>query len=115
MTVDAALLAAVAGLVILLLNALITKLDASPNLKSVVAVVLAGVTAIGANVANVHGVVDLKSTLLVGLTALIAAAGHKWSWASGIEQVVAKKTANTGLGGSGNVVVVHGPNDPNFK
>lgn len=113
MTVDAALVALIAGIVIPLLNALLTKLTASPDLKSLVAVVLAAVTAVAASVADVHGAVSVKAMGLVFLLTLVSATGHRFTWLSPVENAVARKTANAGVGGHP-VDVVHGPNDPHF-
>lgn len=114
LTVDAGLVAAVAGILIPLLNTLLTKLTASPLLKSIVAVVLAGVTAVAAAVAGVSGATDVKGLALVFLLALVSAAGHRFTWLSGVENWLARTFPNRGLGSGPPVQVVHGPTDPTF-
>lgn len=75
MTIDAALVGLAVGFLIPLANALVVKFSATPVVKSLVGVVLAGLTAVGAWVADVHGVVTVKQIALVALTAIVAAGG----------------------------------------
>jgi uncharacterized protein YacL len=114
LTVDAGLVALVAGILIPLLNTLLTKLTASPLLKSIVAIVLAGITAVGAAVAGVSGATDVKGLVIVFLLALVSAAGHRFTWLSGVENWLARKFPNKGVGSGPAVQVVHGPTDPTF-
>lgn len=75
MTIDAALVGLAVGFLIPLVNAAIVKFSASPAVKSLVGVALAGLTGVGAWVANIEGVVTVKQIAIVALTAIVAAGG----------------------------------------
>jgi hypothetical protein len=75
MTIDAILVGTGVGFLIPLANAIVTKANASPAVKSVVGCALAGLTAVGAWVANVEGVVTVKQIGAVALAAIISAGG----------------------------------------
>lgn len=99
MKVDASLVALGAGFLIPLLTAFVTKPTANAWLKSAIAVVLAGVSAVGAKVADVHGAVNVKQLAAVGALALVAAGGARLSTLLGtIEDWLSAKTAKWGLG-----------------
>lgn len=100
LTVDAALVAMIASLIIPLLNVLLTKLTASGVLKSIVAVVLAAVTTFAAAIAGVSGVVSVRDVIVVFLLTLVGAAGQRFTWMSPLERYLALKFPNTGLGGA---------------
>lgn len=77
MNIDAttALTVAAAGVLIPLVVAVLTKAGGSPVVKSVVSVVLAGLTAVGAHLADVKGLGDWKGVLVAGIAASVAAGG----------------------------------------
>ena len=70
-----ALTVAAAGAAIPLVVAFLTKLKTSPLVKSLVSVLLAGLTAVGAHLADVKGLNDWKAVLAAGIAASVAAGG----------------------------------------
>lgn len=99
MKVDASLVALACAFLIPLVGTVLTKPTANAWLKSGVAVVLAGLTAVGAKVADVHGAVSVKQLAAVGALALIGAGGARLSTLIGTaEDWLSAKTAKWGLG-----------------
>ncbi len=89
-----------AGVVIPFLVALLTKLRAHGLVKAAVALVLAGLTGLGAYVANVDGSHTWKGALTAFVLALLAAGASRVTVTGGLDTAVAAKTPTFGLGKS---------------
>lgn len=98
MTTDVVLVVLIAGLLVPVLNALLTKATASPALKSIVATLLAGIAAVIARITEAGDVTTLKELVVVfGLT-LATAGGLRLAATSHLENAVGNRTQDLGLG-----------------
>lgn len=97
MTVDITLVTAAIGILIPLLNALVTHIKASGAMKSAVAVVLATLGSIATWATGITGNVSVKQLVFVAIGALAVAGGARVSFLSGVEGLVAS-TVPGGLG-----------------
>jgi hypothetical protein len=88
MTIDIALVTSAIGVLIPLLNALVSHVDAKGAVKSGVAVVIAALGSIATWATGVVGNVSLKQLAVVAIGALFAAGGSRISWLSNVEALV---------------------------
>lgn len=96
--VQAALVIAVIGVLMPLANAILTKPSASDTVKSIVSVFLAGLGAVSAALANVHGTTSVKGIVIVFVGGAVAAGGLKWAWLEKVEDWLRSLTGSIGIG-----------------
>lgn len=101
MTVEAGLVVAGAAALIPILNAVISRIHAAGWQKTLVSVLLAGLTAVGAKYVGVDGIVGIKDIIVVFAGSLFLAGGARLSSIGTVEEMVAYKTQNFGIGQKG--------------
>ena len=95
--VQAAYVTAIIAVLTPIVNAIATKPTASPTVKSIVSIILAGLGAVGAKLAGVSGVTSGWEILGVFAAASVAAGGLKFAWLDTIEDWIRQATSFVGL------------------
>lgn len=96
-TVEALLIAAVAGIVIPFLVRILSKVHASGELQLFIAALLAALTAVGQWLLEVPGAHTWQQVALIALTAAAAAGGTRVSLTEGMVAKVGAKTKDFGF------------------
>lgn len=99
-TVNAQTVALILGIGIPFVTAYATKLNASPWLKTLVAVVLAALGTVSASVVGLKGAASLSGLVTAFVLALISAGATRISLTGHVVSAIAEKTPNKGLGAS---------------
>jgi len=96
--VNVLLVTSAVGVLIPLLNALVTHVDASPALKAGVAVLLAALGSVATWATSVTGNVSIKDLVVVALGGLVVAGGARNAVLKGVIEKVVTDTVPGGIG-----------------
>lgn len=94
----AQLVALIGGTVLPFVVALLTKAHASKLVKSLMAVIAAGLVALGTYLTNTGGSTTWRGALSVFVITIIVAAGTRVTVTGGADDALARKTAGLGVG-----------------